>query len=93
MTTCVKFKEHQIFPLNDTPKVFVLRTECLERLDVRTYGFMLDTDPTLWEQFETKKLGEICRTFLGATPKDASSDEDNGVAFLKTKNVYSDYWI
>ncbi|HPL66626.1 MAG TPA: restriction endonuclease subunit S [Smithellaceae bacterium] len=52
---------------------------------------MLDTDPTLWEQFETKKLGEICRTFLGATPKDASSDEDNGVAFLKTKNVYSDY--
>lgn len=88
--TCVTYQKHQMYPLSETPKVFVLRTQQLERLDVRTYAFMLDTDPTLWEQFETRKLGEICHTFLGATPKDANADEGNGVAFLKTKNVYAD---
>lgn len=91
MMACVTYKEHQMYPFSETPKVFVLRTQNLERLDVRTYAFMLDTDSTLWEQFETRKLGEICHTFLGATPKDANADENNGVAFLKTKNVYTDY--
>lgn len=71
--------------------MFVLRTQQLERLDVRTYAFMLDADPTLWEKFETRKLGDICHTFLGATPKDANADEVSGVAFIKTKNVYTDY--
>lgn len=88
---CVTYKEHQMYPLSETPKVFILRTQQLERLDVRTYAFMLDADPTLWEQFETRKLGDICHTFLGATPKDASADEGSGVAFLKTKNVYTDF--
>ncbi len=88
---CVTYKEHQMYPLSETPKVFVLRTQQLERLDVRMYAFMLDADPTLWEQFETSKLGNICHTFLGATPKDASADESSGVAFLKTKNVYTDF--
>lgn len=88
---CVTYKEHQMYPLSERPKVFVLRTQQLERLDVRTYAFMLDTDSTLWEQFETRKLGEICHTFLGATPKDANADEVSGVAFIKTKNVYTDY--
>ncbi len=86
----VLFKGHEIFSVYDEPKVFLLRTQSLERLDVRTYAFMLDTVPTLWGQFETRKLGEICDTFLGATPKDSKADESNGVAFLKTKNVYKD---
>lgn len=89
--SCVTYKKHQMFPISDTPKVFVLRSEGLERLDVRTYSFMLDTNPTLWEQFETKKLSEVCHTFLGTTPKNASADKSNGVAFLKTKNVYTDH--
>lgn len=88
---CITYQNHQMYPLSETPKVFILRTQQLERLDVRTYAFMLDADPTLWEQFDTRKLGDICHTFLGATPKDASADESSGVAFLKTKNVYTDF--
>lgn len=88
---CVTYKEHQMYPLCERSKVFVLRTQQLERLDVRMYAFMLDTDSTLWEKFESKKLGDICHTFLGATPKDANADEVSGVAFIKTKNVHAEY--
>ena len=88
----ISYKEHGLVSLNEEPRVFLLRTDSLDRLDVRTYSFMLDTDPQIWEHFETKKIGEICHTFLGATPKDSSADEETGVAFLKTKNVYTDYF-